>query len=111
LFLTTYGDVMIHLISRLRLTCELRRPHAHYSCYESQQTDDTHNGHGCLVESDKSSTEAHPESRGRCTEIHDEIEDGEHLSTGGPTAHFEGKGNARTPRAPAEDFVPCTPTF
>src|SRR6266849_268445 len=34
-----------------------------------------------------------------------------HNSFGGPTARFEGKRNARTPRAPAEDFVPCTPEF
>ena len=30
-------------------------------------------------------------------------------SSGGPAARIEEKEKAGTPRAPAEDFVPCTP--
>src|SRR5947209_1999315 len=32
-------------------------------------------------------------------------------SVGGPTARMKEKEDARTPRAPARDFVPCTPGY
>jgi len=34
-----------------------------------------------------------------------------HNSFGGPAARFKWKGEARTPRAPAGDFVLCTPSY
>jgi hypothetical protein len=34
-----------------------------------------------------------------------------HNSSGGPAAHVEKREEARTPRAPAWDSVPCTPVY
>ena len=34
-----------------------------------------------------------------------------HNASGGPAARLEKRESARTPRAPAGDFAPCTPIY